>query len=175
MDNENQYHDEAGNLVMLKAQIEKDLPCSGACEICEVYTDLTKHEWIVLGDDGVVIACSLQENAVRPMPKRRLNHPLRFDNYVSYDGSGTRPKRLNRIKLEEALKQFEADNKALFLNTWELRVNPVSGSSSTNDEDWIDVRLSPLVDLEGRDNQWHYWDYTFSPEYAVRNEESDED
>jgi hypothetical protein len=45
----------------------------------------------------------------------------------------------------------------LALGCWELRENEENPQA-------FDVRLTPSMELDGRDNLWHSWNYTFVPE-----------
>jgi len=158
-----EYRDANGDLVMFQAQIKKDLPSSEPCEVCEV--TLLEHDWIVLDINGMVIKCSKQEGA--RVPKRPVpNEDLRFDFYEAYNSLGGVDKQVSRYLLEGALERYIA-NGTLFLGVWELRVGEKSNGVTP-----IDARLSPKFDIEGHDNLWHTWNYSFTPkDWQTRSEE----
>lgn len=48
----------------------------------------------------------------------------------------------------------------LALGCWELRENELNPMH-------IDIRLTPRMELDQRDNRWYSWNYTFMPESDI--------
>lgn len=80
---------------------------------------------------------------------------MSFVNYVTYNQYGGVDRSVPKDRLETWLINFEQGGH-LALGIWELR-------RSETHSDAIDVRLAPPYEIDGKDNNWRTWNYTFYP------------
>jgi hypothetical protein len=78
-----------------------------------------------------------------------------FVNYVTYNKFGGIDKSIPREVLENWLLMHEQTGKPV-LDIWELRRSEIYDGA-------IEVRLSPAYELDGKDDNWRSWHYTFYP------------
>lgn len=89
-----------------------------------------------------------------------------FTHYVAYNEYGGVEKRIPREDMENWLHDWEAYGHRA-LSIWEFaRMNEmgINWKDKAGAAVAICVRLSPVFELDGRDNQWQSWKYTFVPE-----------
>lgn len=148
------YTDVDGNQVYGKEFIKENLYHSQPCEVCE--GELTEHEWIALEHNGMVILCSVRN--VLPKRASMINEEFKFNQYVALDSFGNVVKTMDRVVLEDALREYNSKH-TRFLGIWEFQESYDEVSRQT----FIDARISPVFQIDQHDDNWRRPTYTFIP------------
>jgi len=117
------------------------------CDVCGGL--INDHAWIALGDpDGRVVKCSNRNE--------KPSASLSFTEYVAYNEYGGVVMTFPRFQLESWLLDFNSNGR-LARGCWEFMKMDEAGVKV------ICARLSPGKTLDGKDNNWKSWQYTFVP------------